>query len=157
MILTIDANTEFLYQKTIPSTSVFPIPLRYLHVFVIVYYKTSVYLKASCSDVFSCHITTSVLFIVEPIFLYLSILYQYIKKPPVFNDSRKLRLSEKVFGSLKDLEGACAADVRKTHYLSLPAPDSCAPWDITHSLPAQWPDITINGLSVASAENEAGL
>ena len=77
-----------------------------------------------------------------------------------FDDVRHLVRARLLSSEFHDVEKIVkehiAADVWKTYYLALPAPDSCAPWDITYSLLEQWPDVTIDDLSTASAENEAG-
>ena len=77
-----------------------------------------------------------------------------------FDDVRHLVRARLLSSEFHDVEKIVkehiAADIWKTYYLALPAPDSCAPWDITYSLLEQWPDVTIDDLSTASAENEAG-
>ena len=77
-----------------------------------------------------------------------------------FDDIRHLvraRLLSSEFHDLaKIVKEHVAADVWKTYYLALPAPDGFAPWDITYSLIQEWPGVTIDDLSIASAANEAG-
>jgi len=77
-----------------------------------------------------------------------------------FDDIRHLVRARLLSSEFHDLEKIVkehiAADVWKTYYLALPAPDGCAPWDITYSLLEQWPYVTIDDLSAASSENEAG-
>ena len=77
-----------------------------------------------------------------------------------FDDVRHLVRARLLSSEFHDVEKIVkehiAADVWKTYYLALPAPDGFASWDITYSLLEQWPDVTIDDLSAASAENEAG-
>ncbi len=77
-----------------------------------------------------------------------------------FDDVRHLVRARLLSSEFHDLEKIVkehvAADIWKTYYLSLPAPDGFAPRDITYSLSEEWPGVTIDDLSIASAENEAG-
>ena len=77
-----------------------------------------------------------------------------------FDDVRHLVRARLLSSEFHDLEKIVkehvAADVWKTYYLSLPAPDGFAPWDITYSLLEEWPGVTIDDLSVAAEENEVG-
>ena len=77
-----------------------------------------------------------------------------------FDDVRHLVRARLLSSEFHDLEKIVkehiAADVWKTYYLSLPAPDGFAPWDITYSLLEEWPGVTIDNLSVAAEENEVG-
>ena len=77
-----------------------------------------------------------------------------------FADVRHLVRARLLSSEFHDLEKIVkehiAADVWKTYYLSLPAPDGFAPWDITYSLLEEWPGVTIDDLSDAAEENEVG-
>ncbi len=77
-----------------------------------------------------------------------------------FDDVRHLVRARLLSSEFHDLEKIVkehvAADIWKMYYLSLPAPDGFAPWDITYSLLEEWPGVTIDDLSVAAEENEAG-
>ena len=77
-----------------------------------------------------------------------------------FEDVRHLvraRLLSSEFHDIsKIVKTHISADLWKTYYLALPAPDGFAPWDITYSLLEEWPGVTIDDLSVAAEENEAG-
>lgn len=77
-----------------------------------------------------------------------------------FDDVRNLVRARLLSSEFHDLEKIVkehvAADIWKTYYLSLPAPDGFAPWDIKYSLLEEWPGVTIDDLSVVAEENEAG-
>ena len=77
-----------------------------------------------------------------------------------FEDIRHLIRARLLSSEFHDLEKIVkehiAADVWKTYYLSLPAPDGFAPWDITYSLLEEWPGVTIDDLSDPAEENEVG-
>ena len=77
-----------------------------------------------------------------------------------FEDVRHLvraRLLSSEFHDIsKIVKTHISADLWKTYYLALPAPDGFAPWDITYSLLEEWPDVTIEDLSAVAEENMAG-
>ena len=77
-----------------------------------------------------------------------------------FDDVRHLVRARLLSSEFHDLEKIVkehiAADIWKTYYLALPAPDGFAPWDITYSLLEEWPDVTIEDLSAVAEENMAG-
>ena len=65
-------------------------------------------------------------------------------------------LSSKVYSIEKIVKEHIAEDMWKTYYLALPAPDGCAPWDITYTLLEEWPGVTIDVLRLVAEENMAG-
>ena len=65
-------------------------------------------------------------------------------------------LSSKVYSIEKIVKEHIAEDMWKTYYLELPAPDECAPWDITYTLLEEWPGVTIDVLRSVAEENMAG-
>ena len=77
-----------------------------------------------------------------------------------FEDVRPLvrtrLLSSEVFNLEQVVKEQVSKDMYRTYFLALPAPDGCAPWNITYTLLEEWPGVTIDDLSVAAEENEAG-
>ena len=65
-------------------------------------------------------------------------------------------LSSKVCSIEKIVKEHIAEDMWKTYYLALPAPDGCAPWDITYTVLEEWPGVTIDVLRSVAEENMAG-
>ena len=69
----------------------------------------------------------------------------------------RARLLSSEFHDLKNVvKERIAGDIYRTYFLAIPDPDGTASWTIDVPLLEQWPSVTIEDLSKASSENEAG-
>ena len=76
-----------------------------------------------------------------------------------FEDVRPLvrtrLLSSEVFNLEQVDKEQVSKDMYRTYFLALPAPDGCAPWNITYTLLEEWPGVTIDVLRSVAEDNMA--